>query len=134
MIKEKAYQPVSGWFPLVVTLALILGGIILFWATLVSFEKGTIPFVFGLLAALACAAGGGLSAMGFQAIAPNDSRVFLLFGNYVGSSRESGFFWVNPFYSKRRLSLRIRNFETGSITTPEQKDAAGKVVQTKSRT
>ena len=39
---------------------------------------------------------------GFLAIAPNDARVLLLFGEYKGSVRESGFFWVNPFYSKRR--------------------------------
>ena len=60
-----------------------------------------------------------------MAIAPNDSRVLLLFGEYKGSVRDSGFFWVNPFFTKKKLSLRIRNFETGSITTPEKKDAAG---------
>jgi regulator of protease activity HflC (stomatin/prohibitin superfamily) len=48
--------------------------------------------------------------------------------------RESGFFWVNPFYTKKKLSLRVRNFETGSIHTPEKKDAAGKVVQERART
>jgi len=46
---------------------------------------------------------------------------------------DSGFFWVNPFYSKKKLSLRIRNFETGSITTPARKDAAGKIVEAKHR-
>jgi regulator of protease activity HflC (stomatin/prohibitin superfamily) len=71
---------------------------------------------------------------GFQAIAPNQARVLLLFGKYKGSALESGFFWVNPFFSKKKISLRIRNFETGSIHTPEQKDASGKVVQAKSRT
>jgi regulator of protease activity HflC (stomatin/prohibitin superfamily) len=57
-----------------------------------------------------------------------------LFGSYRGTGRESGFFWVNPFYSKRLISLRIRNFETGSSRTPEIKDAAGKVTQEKGRT
>jgi len=39
---------------------------------------------------------------------------------------------VNPFYSKRELTLRVRNFETGAITMPEKKDATGTIVQQKS--
>ena len=86
-----------------------------------------------LLAAL-MALTGALGFAGFMAIAPNEARALLLFGQYKGSVRKSGFFWVNPFFTKKKLSLRIRNFETGSITTPERKDAAGKVVEHKSRT
>ena len=41
---------------------------------------------------------------------------------------------MNPFYSKKKLSLRAANFETGSITTPETKDTAGKILQHKSCT
>ena len=37
----------------------------------------------------------------------------------VGSVTDSGFYWVNPFFSKRKITLRVRNFETGSTTTPE---------------
>jgi regulator of protease activity HflC (stomatin/prohibitin superfamily) len=69
-----------------------------------------------------------------MAIAPNQARVLLLFGKYKGSVLTSGFFWVNPFFSKKKISLRVRNFETGSIPTPEQKDAQGKVVQVRTRT
>jgi regulator of protease activity HflC (stomatin/prohibitin superfamily) len=52
----------------------------------------------------------------------------LLFGTYKGSVKTSGFYWVNPFFSKREISLRIQNFETGSITTPASKDASGKTI------
>jgi regulator of protease activity HflC (stomatin/prohibitin superfamily) len=52
----------------------------------------------------------------------------------VGTVRQTGFFWVNPFFTKRPISLRIRNFETGSSRTPEKKDAAGKVVEEQGRT
>jgi regulator of protease activity HflC (stomatin/prohibitin superfamily) len=76
---------------------------------------------------------GLLMLFGFQAVAPNTARVLLLFGSYRGSITESGFFWVNPFYSKRKLTLRVRNFETGAIMTPEKKDATGNIVQHKSR-
>lgn len=57
----------------------------------------------------------------------------MLFGVYHGSVTDSGFYWVNPFYSKTKISLKVGNFETGSTTQPEKKDAAGQVVQQRSR-
>jgi regulator of protease activity HflC (stomatin/prohibitin superfamily) len=74
-----------------------------------------------------------LSIFGFMAIQPNQARVLLLFGKYKGSALQSGFFWVNPFFSKKKISLRIRNFETGSIHQPEQKSAQGQVITAKTR-
>jgi regulator of protease activity HflC (stomatin/prohibitin superfamily) len=71
---------------------------------------------------------------GFIAIQPNDSRVLLLFGDYRGTVTKSGFYWVNPFLSKKKVSLRVRNFETGSVSLAERKNEAGVVVQQKSRT
>ena len=71
---------------------------------------------------------------GFMAVAPNNSRVLLLFGEYKGSVKQTGFYWVNPFYSKNKLSLRVRNFETGSTTTPDQKNELGQVVAKGGRT
>ncbi|MEM8672060.1 MAG: SPFH domain-containing protein [Planctomycetota bacterium] len=76
---------------------------------------------------------GLLGLCGLIAIQPNCSRVLLLFGEYRGTVKESGFFWVNPFYSKKKVSLRVRNFETGSTMTPETKNAQGVVTQPKSR-
>ena len=133
MIQEKTYRPFSGWIPLLCSVALLIGGP---WFTIHSlhalkFEDGSgWAVVAGILMLIA----GFISLFGYMAIAPNDSRVLLLFGEYKGSVRESGFFWVNPFFTKKKLSLRVRNFETGSISTPEKKDAAGKVVQERTRT
>jgi regulator of protease activity HflC (stomatin/prohibitin superfamily) len=73
-----------------------------------------------------------IMVFGFQAVAPNDARVFLLFGEYKGSLKQTGFYWVNPFFSKKHISLRVRNFETGSLTIPEMKSAEGKILQHKS--
>jgi regulator of protease activity HflC (stomatin/prohibitin superfamily) len=87
-----------------------------------------------LAAGILCFLLGVLMLFGFQAIAPNQARVYLLFGNYKGGTSKSGFYWVNPFFAKKKISLRVRNFETGSITTPEKKDAQGKVLEAKSRT
>jgi regulator of protease activity HflC (stomatin/prohibitin superfamily) len=52
---------------------------------------------------------------GFFQVAPNEAQVMQLFGKYVGSVREEGLRWTNPFYAKRRLSLRVRNFESGKL-------------------
>jgi regulator of protease activity HflC (stomatin/prohibitin superfamily) len=49
-------------------------------------------------------------APGFIVINPNESAVLVLFGKYVGTIRINGFFWTNPFYIKKRISLRARNF------------------------
>ena len=52
---------------------------------------------------------------GFFVVQPNEARVLVLFGNYIGSVRESGFCWANPFAVKRHVSLRIRNFNSDKI-------------------
>jgi regulator of protease activity HflC (stomatin/prohibitin superfamily) len=52
---------------------------------------------------------------GFFFINPNGSRVLTLFGKYVGSVRDNGFYWVNPFYMKRSISLRARNFDSERV-------------------
>jgi len=52
---------------------------------------------------------------GFLIVNPNEARVLQLFGKYVGSVRSAGFKWANPFYTKRKISLRVRNFETGKL-------------------
>jgi Membrane protease subunits, stomatin/prohibitin homologs len=52
---------------------------------------------------------------GFFQVAPNEGQVMQLFGKYAGTVRIEGLRWTNPFYAKRRLSLRVRNFESGKL-------------------
>jgi regulator of protease activity HflC (stomatin/prohibitin superfamily) len=52
---------------------------------------------------------------GLIVISPNSSKVLLLFGEYKGSVKQNGLFWINPFYSRTTLSLRARNFESEKI-------------------
>ena len=56
-----------------------------------------------------------LHCIGFMVIQPNQSRVMTFFGKYRGTVRDNGFFWVNPFYGKRKLSLRARNMDVAPI-------------------
>ena len=134
MISEKTYRPIPGWLPLFAVIAMLIAGP---WLAIVGavglgrYDAGNALYylVGGILLIFL----GSIFFAGFMAIAPNQARVLLLFGKYKGSALKSGFFWVNPFFSKKKISLRIRNFETGSIHTPEQKSADGKVVTKASR-
>jgi len=52
---------------------------------------------------------------GLIVVNPNESKVLILFGKYIGTVKQNGFFWVNPFYVKRKISLRARNFDSELI-------------------
>ena len=127
-VSETPFHAMSGWPMLCVCIGLIAAAVPTFISAVAS---ESVPLV---ILALMFLISGIITIVGFQAVAPNQARVLLLFGDYRGTLRESGFFWVNPFFSKKKISLRIRNFETGSISTPEQTDSAGKILQAKSRT
>lgn len=126
-IHEKVTRPMTGWFALFCCVLMLAFAIILFIAG-IGAESALLIVPAVLLVPVTI-----VTAIGFKAVAPNDSRVLLLFGEYVGSIKESGFYWVNPFYTSKKVSLRVRNFETGSTSQPEQKNAEGTVIQAKSR-
>ena len=56
-----------------------------------------------------------LSLIGLYTVQPNQAAVLSLFGKYVGTVKEAGLRWNNPFYSKRKVSQRVRNFESGKL-------------------
>jgi hypothetical protein len=58
---------------------------------------------------------GVLGLGGLFTVDPNDGKVLQLFGRYAGTAREPGLRWANPFYTKRRVSLRVRNFESAHL-------------------
>ena len=105
MIQEKVVKTYSGYSALLVmTLLLGLGVFILIAAP--GLLKATVAlFVLALI----------LMAVGFYMVGPNEGRVLQLFGDYVGTDRQLGLRWANPFYSKTRVSLRVRNFESGQL-------------------
>ncbi|MES1213402.1 MAG: SPFH domain-containing protein, partial [Singulisphaera sp.] len=107
MIKEKRLHAHGGWQPLVICLGLFVGAIALVVFTIATHQRGPVPawpfFVAGVMVVTAF-----VMIFGFQAVAPNNARALLLFGEYKGSITDSGFYWVNPFYSKKKISLRVR--------------------------
>lgn len=56
-----------------------------------------------------------LAWFGFVQVEPNEARVMVFFGRYHGTLKENGFFWVNPFYAKKKLTLRARNLDATPI-------------------
>jgi regulator of protease activity HflC (stomatin/prohibitin superfamily) len=121
MVSEREIRPSPGWGPLTICLVGLLGipmGLIL------TVDPSTEPNA-GVVLIVGLVLGGCLITLfGLQAIAPNQARVYLLFGDYKGSVSQPGFYWVNPFYSKKRISLRIRNFETGSNVQEKNRAAS----------
>lgn len=103
---EKIIRPSSGWFMLFVSLLLLGYSVYAFVAMRHVLGIGTA--IVAILAFL-------IIVSGFIAIEPNSSRVLILFGSYVGTAKNSGFVWVNPFYTKRKVSLRANNLDTKPI-------------------
>lgn len=96
MSTEKNHSPINGYIMLFVLLMLLVGGILLLRIYVGAFM---------IFAAI-------LMLPGFVLVNPNSSRVLLLFGKYIGTIKQNGLFWVNPFYSKKRISLRASNFDS----------------------
>ena len=99
---EKIVHPFSGYLVLVIVLALILLGTYGIIVVKNPLAVGLIPVILFLI-------------KGFFFVNPNSSRVLVLFGKYIGTVKDNGFFWTNPFYSRQRISLRARNFETERV-------------------
>lgn len=105
MIKEIQKKCASGYLALVVLPVLFIANGYMLFKALQAFNISlVILFVLAGLVLLICFAG-------FFMVQPNQARVLTLFGSYVGSARETGLRWANPFYAKKTVSLRVRNFD-----------------------
>lgn len=112
MIIEKSSSQHTGWGMLIFFFALLaasITGIVLFMKTLM-----LIPPVIGCVACF-------FILIGFFTVEPNEAVVLLLFGKYIGTEKETGFRWANPFYTKRKISLRARNFDGEKLKVNDKK-------------
>ena len=110
MIRERDRSTLSGWLMLPV---LIVGLGLLIWMLILAAQSEPAPITM-IGWTLAIALWSFLFA-GFFVINPNEAQVLTLFGKYVGSVKRDGFHWANPLFRKRRISLRIHNFESSKI-------------------
>lgn len=108
-ITEKAASKVNGFITLFIVIALFALDVYLL-VTGIKTENPAILWFFIPLVFISF-----LSFGGFVIVQPNESRVLILFGKYIGTIRDSGFWWINPFTVKKHVSLRIRNFNSEKI-------------------
>jgi ribosomal protein S15P/S13E len=112
MIREKQMSAPSGW----VALAVLLPVLVLLVVLLVLEARlGPDAAPWRIVAYALAAAVDGFCLAGLFVVNPNEAQVMQLFGRYVGTAKDPGLRWANPFYSKRRISQRIRNFESQKL-------------------
>ncbi|WP_298343742.1 SPFH domain-containing protein [uncultured Algibacter sp.] len=99
MKEEKIITPANGYIMLFIFLIMFIGSIVAIIITENLFFIITIIFAIFI-------------AFGFIMVQPNNSRVLLLFGKYLGTINKNGFYWVIPFYTKKKISLRASNFDS----------------------
>jgi regulator of protease activity HflC (stomatin/prohibitin superfamily) len=99
---EQIKKPSSGYMMLILMVAALAGGIF--------FMASEAPVVGAVCWVLFV-----FFAKGLLVIPPNTAKVMLLFGDYQGTVKESGLFWVNPFFSRLTVSMRARNFESEQL-------------------
>ncbi len=121
MSRETSIQVASGWQMLPINLGLLLGG---FAATiLVIIVAGNSGGDYGGLLFLTIPAiiAGVISLCGHFTLQPNGACTLVLFGDYRGTVRQSGFYWTNPFMTKLKISLRARNMETQKLKVNDKR-------------
>jgi len=109
MIRERAAATLPGL--LVMLLGLLALGFLIY--ALVTQAFGDSPGILITEAIFILLA--GFVLLGVFVVNPNEGRVLQLFGDYVGTVKTPGLRWANPFYSKKRISLRVRNFESTKL-------------------
>jgi hypothetical protein len=103
-MSEKTTKVLPGYVMLAAGLVLLVPSLVMFY--FITLEKN-LPLYIALFAVFFLAA--IIILAGLFVVNPNDARVMLLFGKYAGSVRQNGFFWANPFFVKKKFSLRARN-------------------------
>jgi regulator of protease activity HflC (stomatin/prohibitin superfamily) len=100
---EKNIKPISGFLALLLALVLLAASVYLFTQV----DKGNWQIVIAIIALLASM----FLLKGLMIVQPNHSRVLNFFGKYVGSVKDNGLFFVNPFYTTHKISLRAENLQ-----------------------
>src|SRR5688572_16296480 len=109
MLREKVAASVPGVLMLIVLVGVFAGAVVM---TIAAFGDGRDATGVGLtlvaVTALIC-------VFGLFVVNPNEAKVVQLFGSYIGSVRQPGFHWVNPFTTRKSVSMRVRNFESSKL-------------------
>lgn len=123
MIREIETRAINGLTMLFVLLATLA---LLTWTLIATIDNpdslgGGTPRIWGIVAIAVAWFVTALLLAGLFTVAPNEGKVLQLFGRYVGTVRDPGLRWANPFYTKHKVSLRVRNFETGKLKVNDKR-------------
>jgi regulator of protease activity HflC (stomatin/prohibitin superfamily) len=109
MIRERERDVASG--ALMLLILFVIHAAITVWMVMAIIDESVALIITSSVVwTLICVLWGG-----FFIVNPNEAKVLQLFGRYVGTAKASGLRWANPFYMKHKISLRVRNFETGKL-------------------
>jgi regulator of protease activity HflC (stomatin/prohibitin superfamily) len=109
MLSEKVLRGLSGWLLAISLVALTL--LSLYQCVMAVRDQSGLEIVLWLIVLLTAL----ICFSGLTVVNPNEARVVTLFGTYKGSMKLPGFWWVNPLTTRMKLSLRVRNFESGKL-------------------
>jgi regulator of protease activity HflC (stomatin/prohibitin superfamily) len=115
MTKEKPVTLLSGWAMLAVNLLILAGGVACFIRGVALSEHHESQAGWFVVTGIVIFGVGLVSLVGHVTLLPNEACLLTLFGSYKGTARDSGFWWTNPFMSKRKISLRARNLEGNKL-------------------
>lgn len=118
-MKEKSLASLNGLGTLAGSLLAALAGGALFVLGVAAKASTGSPNPLLMLAGVLVVAAAVFILAGLYTIQPNQAAVLSLFGKYVGTVKDNGLRWNNPFYAKRRVSQRVRNFESGKLKVNE---------------
>lgn len=118
-MKEKSIGSLSGIPTLLGTLVLMLAGAAAVIAAIVLTKNGADGSGPLVLAGIVLVTLGIFLSCGLYMVQPNQAAVLSLFGKYVGTVKDNGLRWNNPFFTKRKVSQRVRNFESGKLKVNE---------------
>ena len=110
MTQERRVSALSGVLGLIVTI--LLFALAVYVTVQAKTQERPILLLTGVLP---LALLGGLSGAGLFTVQPNQAVVMILFGTYVGTVRDSGWWWTNPFNTRKRISLRVRSLNGHTI-------------------
>lgn len=118
-MKEKSLSSLNGLGTLAGALLVALAGGALFVLGVAAKASTGSPNLLLMVAGILVAALAIFALAGLYTVQPNQAAVLSLFGKYVGTVKDNGLRWNNPFYAKRRVSQRVRNFESGKLKVNE---------------
>jgi regulator of protease activity HflC (stomatin/prohibitin superfamily) len=125
MTREQEVRVTNGWRALVWTLMVFVIGVgLLVWFVFAAVEAsnaGRAPNFWLLIGGVLMVGLGVFLCFGFFTLQPNEARVLILFGQYRGTVRSSGWHWTNPLNSKERISLRSRNFNSEKLKVNDKR-------------